>query len=170
MKKTALIANDYDCQRESFFSSRDLRIWLPGQVVSKLRPRFGKGTAFLHPNYREWKNRTVTKIIAQLQCNSQTFDLERCMVSQYSPTALPITSARVSVLFVGGHRGDPDNRFAAIIDSLVASGILVNDTASHNPAGRYETVNSRLHKGALVIVEPANIPKFCHTMLREWGR
>lgn len=168
MNRPTIIKND---TLVSFFEEPTaLRIWLPGRVVSKLRPRFGKGTAFLHPNYRNWKNAAVSQISWQLKCNCQIFDIENCMVSHWPLASLPISPAKVSVLFVGAQRGDCDNRLGSILDCLVTSGILANDTARHNPIGKYETVTCRLRKGALVIVEPATVEKFHPQMLLTWGR
>ncbi len=38
--------------------SRTLKLWLPGRVVPKARPRFYGGNISLTRNYRGWKNKS----------------------------------------------------------------------------------------------------------------
>jgi Holliday junction resolvase RusA-like endonuclease len=96
---------------------------LTGKVVPKARPRFGGSRAYLPPRYRDWKENAIAELL------SQTRPPE------------PIAKAEVSIDLFGSHRGDLDNIAGAVLDSLVQSGILLDDsigvvsklTVSHHP-------------------------------------
>lgn len=91
-----------------------IKLWLPGIVVPKARPRFYQGKALLPLRYRRWKTSSVSQIITQ--CAN-------------IDTQLPLQTANVEILMHGKHnkRADIDNCCGAILDVLVQSGVLRND-------------------------------------------
>jgi hypothetical protein len=63
---------------------KTLKLWLPGRVVPKARPRFHGGNISLPKNYRGWKNTAYLEIITQLQGS----DME--VVVRYNPCPVMI--------------------------------------------------------------------------------
>jgi Holliday junction resolvase RusA-like endonuclease len=108
---------------------KTLKLWLPGRVVPKARPRFHGGNISLPKNYRGWKNTAYLEIITQLQ--------------EPSVRKLPIDKAAVEMQFVGSHRGDLDNLAGAVLDLLTETKIVRDDRVScvsrlvieHEPVG-----------------------------------
>lgn len=72
---------------------------------------------YLPARYRDWKR----EAIASLTLQAFEIGLE-----------LPLNSATVTISLVGKHprRGDPDNIAGSILDALVQSGILKDDSLS----------------------------------------
>lgn len=104
------------------------KFWIPGKVVPKARPRFNCGQAYLPAAYRGWKNAAYLEVLSQ--------------ISDF-PTTLPLHRASVQIQLVGKHRGDLDNVAGSVLDTLVSSGVLLDDRLScvsrlvieHEPSG-----------------------------------
>lgn len=88
--------------------------WLEGRVVPKARPRFNGTRAYTKGNYAAWKNDAIKNL---LSLNLDSIEV---------PVSL-------SVIAVGFLRGDADNIVGSVMDALVQSGVLPNDTLSWVP-------------------------------------
>jgi hypothetical protein len=156
-----------------FFYALDARIWIPGKCYSKLRPRtnFKTKTVHLDANYKQWKNSTQLAIQQAI-----TYWENLDYVPKFNPNLVqtnlncyyqfPLTCAEICVLFVGNHAGDPDNRYAALIDVLVGIAIA-NDTATYTPHGRYESQRFKTN-GALIVIQPAQQKTFDWNQISTW--
>lgn len=123
------------------------RIWFPGVVVSKLRPRFRfldnqeksrraakKGISidkqsdtvvYLADRYRKWKEDSIQKIESAIgSLNIDKLGQDWDMPSSLGVPFFPSKPLDVQIDFFGKHRGDRDNQFAAIIDVLVSAKIM----------------------------------------------
>ena len=108
---------------------KTVKLWLPGRVVPKARPRFNGGNISLRGNYRGWKNTAHLQIISQLEDNGIN--------------ELLIKKAAVEMQFLGSHRGDLDNLAGAVLDILCETKIIEDDRVScisrllveHEPGG-----------------------------------
>jgi len=156
-----------------FFYAVDARIWLPGKCYSKLRPRtnFKTKTIHLDANYKRWKTRTQLAIKRSI---THWQNLE--YAPEFNPNSIqtnlscyhqfPLSSAEIRVLFVGNHAGDPDNRYAALVDVLVGIA-MVNDTVTYAPHGKYESQNFKSN-GALLVIQPTQRQTFDWHQLTTW--
>ena len=82
-------------------------IWLPFRPVSKERPRFGKGRAYMTGTYQKWKGNV------------------NAYLSEWW-TGEPLTRVKLVVVhFYGPSRGDLDNRVGSLLDA--AKGVLFSD-------------------------------------------
>jgi Holliday junction resolvase RusA-like endonuclease len=90
---------------------------LNGVVVPKARPRVTANGTFMPPRYREWKRDAITALTLQA--------IEMHL-------GQPLTHAAVSITLVGKHprRGDLDNIAGSVLDALVQSGVLKDDSLS----------------------------------------
>ncbi|MCS7032322.1 MAG: RusA family crossover junction endodeoxyribonuclease, partial [Gloeomargarita sp. SKYG116] len=79
----------------------------------KPRPRAGRWGVYLPPKYKNWKLATVSEL------EEQMFRLGR--------HRFPIEQATIRIELHGQCRGDPDNLAGAILDALVAAGVLADD-------------------------------------------
>ena len=99
--------------------------FLAGKVTPKARPHFNLGQAYLPQTYREWKDDAILEL--------------RCQMRSYA--AFPLSKASVELLLTGKHRGDLDNLAGSILDALVQSGAIEDDSlkcvsrllVSHDP-------------------------------------
>lgn len=89
-----------------------LTLQLAGIVVPKARARVTCNGSYLPKRYRDWKQAAVLDILSQVAQDR---------------TLLPIARAAVKVQVQGKHRGDLDNLAGAILDTLVAAGVLKDD-------------------------------------------
>jgi Holliday junction resolvase RusA-like endonuclease len=91
-----------------------LKFWLPGPVVPKPRPRVTIHGAYLPKRYREWRQVTEGEILLQMG--------DRMELPIFDPVS-------VEVVLQGKHRStiDLDNAAGAILDSLVAAKVLLDD-------------------------------------------
>lgn len=82
-------------------------IWLPFRPISKERPRFGGGHAYMSTAYKQWKG-----------------DVRSYLAEWW--TDLPLDRINVLVAhFYGPARGDLDNRVGSLLDA--AKGVLIKD-------------------------------------------
>jgi len=102
------------------------RLWIPGVVVPKARPRVSRNGTYLPQRYQDWQRLAIAELLLQ--------------ISDRSPLQYPI---RVKITLQGKHRGDIDNLSGSCLDALVKSGILKDDRLSclgqlearHEPKG-----------------------------------
>lgn len=92
-----------------------LKLWLPGKVVPKARPRLSIHGAYLPKNYRDWRKIAESEITLQM--------------SDWGlfPLRSPVS---IRIVLQGKHRTniDLDNAAGALLDCIVATGILVDDS------------------------------------------
>lgn len=119
--KTALTPLIAKCVRGNL-PPPQLRLWLPGKVVPKARPRVARGRAYLPSAYRQWKQDAIVELLSQLS------QLGSC-----ARAALPLNKASVEIVLTGAMRGDLDNLSGGVLDVLVESGILQDDRLSCLP-------------------------------------
>jgi Holliday junction resolvase RusA-like endonuclease len=115
-----------------------LKIWLPGAVTPKARPRVTANGVYFPQKYQQWRCRAEGEIICQVY-----------------GVSLPLPNpVAVRVVLQGkGHRGDLDNLAGSCLDALVSAGVLEDDRLScvsrlvveHQPEGE---------KGCWVEIEP----------------
>ena len=160
-------------------SLKTYRIWFPGVVVSKLRPRFRfldeqekirrankKGISldkqpdsvvYLAEKYRKWKEQAIEKIESAIVSNNVFGENWDIPSSQGNPF-FPFKPLDVQIDIFGKHRGDRDNQFAALVDALVSAKIIGEikngkeryaDAPSFMPSGGYKSWNST-RTGALI--------------------
>lgn len=96
-----------------------LKLWIPGRIIPKARPRFHQGRAMLPLNYRRWQNKTYLYVEKQLRSSSIT--------------GLPFEKATVEIQFVGSHLGDLDNLAGALLDVMTKTNIVRDDRISCIP-------------------------------------
>lgn len=98
---------------------KELKLWIPGRIIPKARPRFHQGRAMLPLNYRRWQNKTYLYVVAQIR------DL--------AVTELPFEKAAVEIQFIGSHLGDLDNLAGALLDVMTKTNIVKDDRISCIP-------------------------------------
>lgn len=87
-----------------------LRLSLALPPMSKPRPRFQNGHAFMPANYRQWKDAAIASF--QQQYHAAPIERIDCLrIHLYGTVA----------------RGDTDNLAGSVMDALVQAGVLVND-------------------------------------------
>jgi Holliday junction resolvase RusA-like endonuclease len=119
---------------------KELYLFLEGQVIPKARPRAGKGKVYTQGSYARWKD-----------------DAEASFLTQVEP--LGLTGIEVHVLFINSLRGnaDTDNAIGSILDSLVKTGIIVNDDVNHTPKGVasfYRDKKRKNIKRTIILIRP----------------
>ncbi|MGB3208668.1 MAG: RusA family crossover junction endodeoxyribonuclease [Crinalium sp.] len=91
------------------------KLWLPGNVVPKARPRLSIHGAYLPKRYSDWRKIAESEIALQ--------------INDYSlfPLTTPVS---IRIILQGKHRTniDLDNAAGALLDCIVATGILVDDS------------------------------------------
>jgi Holliday junction resolvase RusA-like endonuclease len=98
----------------TYLKNPTLKLTLMGRVIPKARPRHNGSQSYLPSGYRDWK----ASAIAELRC-------------QYQQS--PIPKAEIAITIVGSARGDLDNLAGAILDALVQSGVLKDDSCKCVP-------------------------------------
>lgn len=90
---------------------------LYGSVVPKARPRVTANGTFMPHRYQQWKREAITALILQ---------------AQEMGLAQPLSAAAVNITLLGKHprRGDLDNISGSILDALVQSGVLKDDSVA----------------------------------------
>lgn len=95
--------------------SHAINFTLEGAIVPKARPRVTDRGTFMPAKYRDWKEEAIADLICQ---------------SRQKLSVFPIDSCGIIINLLGKHSrsGDLDNVSGAILDALVQSGILRDDS------------------------------------------
>lgn len=130
-------------------TSQPLKLFLPGIVVPKARPRVTRFGTFMPPRYRNWRLQAEGELILQVQ--------------RMTPVpSLPIERATVRIRFQGKFRAqaDLDNLAGAILDALTlqGAGILKNDNLSCVPSLSVEYLANDAEPGAHIEIFPIDSP------------
>jgi hypothetical protein len=162
-------------------TDRQLRVWIPGIAMSKLRTRSrkGGGGVFNPPKYTQWKIEYAIKIREAFQnAQNNIFDLNSDDFStpliRGNIALCPFPSAKVELLFSGGMRGDPSNRLNGVLDVLLDKDLLgdcqliYNDSTNHQPSGSYQCDKSKM-VGTLIVISSVERVSFCFDKLNLWG-
>jgi Holliday junction resolvase RusA-like endonuclease len=90
---------------------------LTGGVVPKARARVTRNGTFMPHRYRDWKTATIFTFRAQVVALG---------------LAEPLSGVGIEIMLLGKHgrRGDLDNIAGSILDALVQSGVLKDDSLS----------------------------------------
>lgn len=98
--------------------SPDIILSLNGSIVPKARPRITRNGSFMPRRYREWK----TGAIAELTCQAYELGIDT-----------PLSGVSIAITLNGKHprRGDLDNISGSILDALVQSHVLKDDSLAH---------------------------------------
>ncbi len=88
---------------------------LDGRIIPKARPRVFKKRAYLPQNYRAWKDASALFFQKELKRQGWTNFWDENGID-------------VSIVFIGKHKGDLDNLAGAILDALVDSGVIPDDS------------------------------------------
>ncbi len=106
-----------------------IEIWLDGRGIGKARPRFGRG-GVVHTalRYGQWKNDAILQMKAL----------------SLPPAPIP---ARVDCTFVNFFSSDSDNLIGSVLDALVESDILQNDSSGYVVASTGTFAKTRKHRG-----------------------
>ena len=123
-----------------------MQIWLSGKAVGKARPRFSSRTGAVHTEgrYGQWKRDATLQIRAL----------------NLSPIQTPV---RVDCLFVNFGSSDSDNLIGSVLDVLVGSGVLQNDSSGFvvGSSGTFTKSRKRRNRdkpvGILIRITPAQI-------------
>lgn len=164
-----------------FDPEKEVRIWVPGPAMSKLRTRSRKGGGGVYnlQEYTNWKAMYALTIYrafheAKKTVFSQKDDFSKAMI-RGNTELCPIKSASVKMLFCGGMRGDPSNRLNGVLDVLLDANLLAdaqiicNDSTNHQPQGFYQCDKSSKIVGTMIIVAPYIREKFNLDKLNNWG-
>ena len=177
------------------------KIWIPDVVVPKLRPRFKflsesekerrtekaiaqnkipdnrDAIVYLDSKYRGWKEKTVDNL---LNANSNQFGDNWDLPSAIGELTFPVSPVNIHVDFFGTMRGDRDNLYGSILDSLVDAEMVggmqrgqlrFHDAPSFVPQGSYRTWESSKRKGTLVILTKlSSLPKITESQIFELYR
>lgn len=98
---------------------KELKLWIPGRIIPKARPRFYQGRAMLPLNYRRWQSKTYLYVEKLLRSSAIS--------------GLPFEKAIVEIQFVGSHLGDLDNLAGALLDVMTKTNIVRDDRISCIP-------------------------------------
>lgn len=89
-----------------------IEIFIPGRAVGKARPRFSKSHVYTDSRYGKWKKEAISHI--------KSLNLPKapkpCLVECY---------------FINFLSSDTDNLQGSVLDALVQSGYLENDSSSY---------------------------------------
>jgi len=117
-----------------------IKIWLPGAVVPKARPRVTRNGTYLPRKYRDWRLLAEAEILSQVG--------ERSMLPLSSPVA-------VKILLQGRNIGIVHNLVRSILDALVNSGVLKDDRTNCISCLAVDYDQRHKEIGAVVEVEPS---------------
>jgi Holliday junction resolvase RusA-like endonuclease len=98
----------------TYLNPPKLQLTLTGRVIPKARPRHNGNQSYLPSSYRDWKDSAITELRCQYQGQQ-------------------IAKAEIAITIVGSARGDLDNLAGAILDALVQSGVLKDDSCKCVP-------------------------------------
>jgi Holliday junction resolvase RusA-like endonuclease len=122
-----------------------IEIWLDGRGVGKARPRFGRGgVVHTGSRYGEWKRDAILQLRAL----------------KLPPAPCP---AKVDCLFINFFSSDTDNLIGSVLDALVQSEILQNDSSGYVVGSSGIFVKTRKRRGQdkpvgiLIRIVPAEI-------------
>ncbi|MGK7920567.1 MAG: RusA family crossover junction endodeoxyribonuclease, partial [Trichodesmium sp.] len=125
-------------------NSRIIRLYLPGKVVPKARPRVTANGTYLPPRYRTWRNQAEVEIYRQVSELNLEVDL-------------PIQKAAIFISFCGKHRtnSDLDNLAGACLDALTlnGAGVLQDDRLSCIPKLTIEYIPDTKKTGVWIEIE-----------------
>lgn len=122
-----------------------IKLWIPGNVVPKARPRVTRNGTYLPKSYRAWRNHAEVEIYRQLsELNLQG--------------KLPIQKANITCRFLGSHRrnSDLDNLAGACLDALTlkGAGVIQDDRVSCVPKLNVEYEPDAKKTGVWIKIEP----------------
>ncbi|MGK7922167.1 MAG: RusA family crossover junction endodeoxyribonuclease, partial [Trichodesmium sp.] len=121
-----------------------IRLYIPGKVVPKARPRVTANGTYLPPRYRTWRNQAEVEIYRQVSELNLEVDL-------------PIQKAAISMSFCGKHRtnSDLDNLAGACLDALTlnGAGVLQDDRLSCIPKLTIEYIPDTKKTGVWIEIE-----------------
>ncbi len=121
-----------------------IRLYIPGKVVPKARPRVTANGTYLPPRYRTWRNQAEVEIYRQVSELNLEVDL-------------PIQKAAISISFCGKHRtnSDLDNLAGACLDALTlnGAGVLQDDRLSCIPKLTIEYLPDTKKTGVWIEIE-----------------
>ncbi|MCS7226751.1 MAG: RusA family crossover junction endodeoxyribonuclease [Gloeomargarita sp. SKYB31] len=106
----------------------------------KPRPRVTAKGTYLPPGYRRWKTVATSELGGQ--------------ILGYGPEYFPISQAHIHIELRGATQSDPDNAAGAILDALVAAGVLADDRLRNIPHLSVTHTQPDGHRKAIVLVYP----------------
>nr|WP_246844351.1 RusA family crossover junction endodeoxyribonuclease [Hydrocoleum sp. CS-953] len=131
-------------ESEKSEKSTIIRLYIPGKVVPKARPRVTANGTYLPPRYRTWRNEAEVEIYRQVSELNLEVDL-------------PIQKAAISMSFCGKHRtnSDLDNLAGACLDALTlnGAGVLQDDRLSCIPKLTIEYIPDTKKTGVWIEIE-----------------
>jgi Holliday junction resolvase RusA-like endonuclease len=98
----------------TYLKNPTLKLTLTGRVIPKARPRHNGSQSYLPSGYRDWKASAIAELCSQYQ-------------------GQPIPKAAIAITILGSARGDLDNLARAILDALVQSGVLKDNSCKCVP-------------------------------------
>ena len=100
----------------NIYNGMKLEIYIQSKIIPKARPRFNsRGKAYLPKRYKAWRQKFEALI------------LEQVGKIKLQP---PIEKSEIEVIFFGMINGDLDNLVGGVLDSLVATNIILDDSYS----------------------------------------
>lgn len=101
-----------------------MRLVIPGRPVPASRPRVSKGHAYYSKRYQEWKEQAAWQVCAV----GKRIDGAVKVTVVVRRDSIEIDVSPSAVQRPTGVRGDLDNLLKAVLDALVAGGMLADDS------------------------------------------